>query len=107
MNITYIRTHEGWLYLAPVLDPFSRPAIGWSMGSRIDTELVLNAQLMAPWRRQPKEAVLVPADQGYQFTSHDWQTFLLDHNLVSIMSRRGNCHGNAVAGCFFQLLKRD
>ena len=106
-DITYIRTHEGWLYLAVVLDLFSRQVIGWSMGSRIDTELVLNALLMALWRRQPKEAVLVHSDQGCQFTGHDWQTFLRDHNLVSSMSRRGNCHDNAVAESFFQLLKRE
>ncbi len=106
-DITYIRTHEGWLYLAVVLDLFSRQVIGWSMGSRIDTELVLNALLMALWRRQPKESVLVHSDQGCQFTGHDWQTFLRDHNLVSSMSRRGNCHDNAVAESFFQLLKRE
>ena len=106
-DITYIRTHEGWLYLAVVLDLFSRQVIGWSMGSRIDTELVLNALLMALWRRQPKDTVLVHSDQGCQFTGHDWQGFLRDHNLVSSMSRRGNCHDNAVAESFFQLLKRE
>jgi len=106
-DITYIRTHEGWLYLAVVLDLFSRQVIGWSMGSRIDTELVLNALLMALWRRQPKDTVLVHSDQGCQFTGHHWQGFLRDHNLLSSMSRRGNCHDNAVAESFFQLLKRE
>jgi putative transposase len=106
-DITYIRTHEGWLYLAVVIDLFSRQVIGWSMGSRIDTDLVLNALLMALWRRQPQESVLVHSDQGCQFTGHAWQTFLRDHNLVSSMSRRGNCHDNAVAESFFQLLKRE
>jgi len=106
-DITYIRTHEGWLYLAVVIDLFSRQVIGWSMGSRIDMELVLNALLMALWRRQPKEPVLVHSDQGSQFTGHDWQTFLREHNLVSSMSRRGNCHDNAVVESFFQLLKRE
>lgn len=77
------------------------------MGSRIDTELVLNALLMALWRRQPKESVLVHSDQRCQFTSHDWQTFFRDHDLVSSMSRRGNCQDNAVAESFFQLLKRE
>ena len=103
-DITYIRTHEGWLYLAVVLDLFSRQVIGWSMGSRIDTDLVLNALLMALWRRQPRDTVLVHSDQGCQFTGYDWQGFLRDHNLVSSMSRRGNCHDNAVAESFFQLL---
>ncbi|MDR7336281.1 putative transposase, partial [Roseateles asaccharophilus] len=106
-DITYIRTHEGWLYLAVVVDLFSRQVVGWSMGSRIDTGLVLDALLMALWRRQPKQAVTVHSDQGCQFTGHEWQTFLRDHNLVSSMSRRGNCHDNAVAESFFQLLKRE
>jgi putative transposase len=106
-DITYIRTHEGWLYLAVVIDLFSRQVVGWSMASRIDAELVVNALLMAVWRRQPKEAVLVHSDQGSQFTGHDWQDFLRDHKLVSSMSRRGNCHDNAVAESFFQLLKRE
>ena len=106
-DITYIRTHEGWLYLAVVLDLFSRQVIGWSMQSRIDRELVLNALLMAVWRRQPKQEVLVHSDQGSQFSSYDWQDFLKAHCLVPSMSRRGNCHDNAVAESFFQLLKRE
>ena len=106
-DITYIRTHEGWLYLAVVLDLFSRQVIGWSMGQRIDTTLVIDALLMALWRRRPKQEVLVHSDQGCQFTGHDWQTFLRGHRLVSSMSRRGSCHDNAVAESFFQLLKRE
>jgi putative transposase len=106
-HTTYIRTHEGWLYLAVVLDLFSRHVIGWSMSSRIDTELALNALLMAVWRRNPKEAVVVHSDQGCQYSSHDRQAFLKAHNLVPSMSRRGNCHDNAVAESFFQLLKRE
>ena len=81
-DITYIRTHEGWLYLAVVVDLFSRQVVGWSMGSRIDTSLVLDALLMALWRRQPRAPVIVHSDQGCQFTGHEWQTFLRDHNLV-------------------------
>lgn len=106
-DITYIRTHEGWLYLAVVVDLFSRQVVGWSMGSRIDTCLVLDALLMALWRRQPREPVTVHSDQGCQFTGHEWQAFLREHNLISSMSRRGNCHDNAVAESFFQLLKRE
>ena len=67
-DITYIRTHEGWLYLAVVLDLYSRQVIGWSMGSRIDTDLVLAALLMAIWRRNPKAPVTLHSDQGCQFT---------------------------------------
>jgi putative transposase len=106
-DITYIRTHEGWLYLAVVLDLFSRQVIGWSMRSRIDAELAINALLMAVWRRNPKAPVIVHSDQGCQYSSHDWQAFLKAHGLVASMSRRGNCYDNAVAESFFQLLKRE
>ena len=106
-DITYIRTHEGWLYLCVVVDLFSRQVVGWSTASRIDTSLVLDALLMALWRREPQTPVVVHSDQGCQFTGQEWQTFLRDHNLISSMSRRGNCHDNAVAESFFQLLKRE
>ncbi|WP_288413887.1 IS3 family transposase [uncultured Acinetobacter sp.] len=106
-DISYIRTHEGWLYFAVVIDLFSRLVVGWSMKSRITTDLVLDALLMALWRRNPKNKVLIHSDQGSQYTSHEWQTFLRHHNLESSMSRRGNCHDNAVAESFFQLLKRE
>lgn len=106
-DITYIRTHEGWLYLAVVVDLFSRRVIGWSMHSRITKELALNALLMAVWRRNPQSRVMVHSDQGSQYTSHDWQSFLKDNGLEGSMSRRGNCHDNAVAESFFQLLKRE
>lgn len=99
-DITYIRAHEGCLYLSVVIDLFSRHVVGWSTGRRIDTELALNALLMVLWRRQPKAAVTVHSDQGGQFTSHEWQGFLHDHNWVSSLSRRGNCHDNAVAESF-------
>lgn len=106
-DITYIRTHEGWLYLAVVLDLFSRKIVGWAMQSTMHTDLVLQALMMAVWRRKPPAGLLVHSDQGTQFTGHDWQDFLKAHGLVSSMSRRGNCHDNAVAESFFQLLKRE
>lgn len=106
-DITFIRTYEGWLYLAVVLDLFSRQIVGWSMSSRMHTDLVLQALLMAVWRRRPKQEVVVHSDQGTQYTSGDWRAFLRDHRLVSSMSRRGNCYDNAVAESFFQLLKRE
>ncbi len=106
-DITYIKTHEGWLYLAVVIDLFSIRVIGWSMKSKITKELVLDALLMAVWRRSPKAKVLVHSEQGSQYTSHDWDAFLSQHGLQGSMSSRGNCHDNAVAESFFQLLKRE
>jgi len=106
-DITYIRTHEGWLYLAVVIDLYARRVVGWSMQSRMHMELVLSAMLMAVWRRKPISKVIVHSDQGSQFTSYEWQEFLKTHNLEPSMSRRGNCYDNAVAESFFQLLKRE
>ena len=106
-DITYIRTYDGWLFLAVVIDLFSRQVIGWSMQPKMHVDLVLNALVMAVWRRKPKNEVIVHSDQGSQYTSSDWQTFLKSHNLVCSMSRRGNCYDNAVAESFFQLLKRE
>ena len=77
------------------------------MQSRITKDIVLNALLMAVWRRNPKQQVTVHSDQGSQYTSHDWQAFLKANGLEGSMSRRGNCHDNAVAESFFQLLKRE
>ena len=90
-----------------IIDLFSRQVIGWSMGSRINTDLVLNAITMACWRRKPKDEVIVHSDQGCQYTSYDWQSMLKANNLVVSMSRRGNCHDNACAESFFTLLKRE
>ena len=106
-DITYIRTYEGWLYLAVVIDLFSRQVVGWSMQSQMHVDLVLNAVKMAVWRRKPQNEVIVHSDQGSQYTSSDWKNFLKSHNLSCSMSRRGNCYDNAVAESFFQLLKRE
>ena len=106
-DITYIRTYEGWLYLAVVLDLFSRQVVGWSMKSKMTSDLAIDALLMAVWRRKPKQEVMVHSDQGSQYSSSDWRSFLKANNLVASMSRRGNCHDNAVAESFFQLLKRE
>lgn len=106
-DITYLRTHEGWLFLSVVMDLFSRQIIGWSMNERMTSDLALNALLMAVWRRKPQSEVMVHSDQGSQFSSYDWQDFLRANNLLGSMSRRGNCHDNAVAESFFQLLKRE
>lgn len=106
-DITYIRTYEGWLFLAVVIDLFSRQVVGWSMQPTMHVDLALNALLMAVWKRKPKNGVVIHSDQGSQYTSSDWQAFLKSHNLVCSMSRRGNCYDNAVAESFFQLLKRE
>jgi len=106
-DITYIRTYEGWLFLAVVLDLFSRQIVGWAMRSTEHTDVVLQALLAAVWRRKPKPGLILHSDQGSQFTSEDWQAFLQAHGIICSMSRRGNCHDNAVAESFFQLLKRE
>ena len=106
-DITYIKTYEGFAYLSVVIDLYSRRVVGWVMQSRQTTDLVLQALLMAVWRRKPKGKVLIHSDQGSQFTSIDWSSFLKQHNLEHSMSRRGNCHDNAVAESFFSLLKRE
>ncbi len=106
-DITYIKTYEGWLYLAVVVDLFSRKVVGWSMQDTMSRDLVIRAMLMAVWRRQPKAPVIVHSDQGSQYTSDDYQAFLKAHNLTSSMSRRGHCLDNAVAESFFHSLKTE
>ena len=97
----------GFLYLATVIDLYSRRVVGWSIQSRQTTDVVLQALHMAVWRRKPKQRVLIHSDQGSQFTSIDWAAFIRAHNLEHSMSRRGNCHDNAVAESFFSSLKRE
>ena len=106
-DITYIRTYDGFLYLAVVLDLFSRQVVGWATRLTQHTDLVLQALLAAVWRRKPSPGLLLHSDQGTQFTSEDWQSFLREHDIVCSMSRRGNCHDNAAMESFFQLLKRE
>lgn len=106
-DITYIRTWEGWLYLAVVLDLFSRMVVGWSMKTGLSRDLVLDALLMAVWRRRPKGGVTVHSDQGSQYDSDDWMRLCKEHGLIPSMSRRGNCYDNAVAESFFGSLKKE
>ncbi|WP_174913909.1 IS3 family transposase, partial [Burkholderia diffusa] len=106
-DITYIRTYEGWLYLAAVMDLYSRQIVGWATRSTMTSDLVLQALLAAVWKRKPGPGVMVHSDQGSQFTSDDWQSFLRAHHMVPSMSRRGNCHDNAVAESFFSALKKE
>ena len=106
-DITYIRTWQGWLYLAAVLDLYARKVVGWSMKPTLAKELVLDALLTAVWRRKPQGEVIVHSDQGSQYGSGEWQRFCRLHNLVPSMSRRGNCYDNAVAESFFSSLKKE
>ena len=106
-DITYIRTHEGWLYLSVVLDLFNKKVVGWSMKPKLTRDVVLDALVMAVWRRRPKNPVIVHSDQGSQYGSDDWVRFCKAHNLLPSMSRQGNCYDNAAAESFFSSLKRE
>lgn len=104
-DITYIWTEEGWLYLATVIDLFSRKIVGWSMDDSMTTELVNNALLMALWKRKPAKGLLWHTDRGSQYASHSHRALLKEHAIVQSMSRKGNCWDNAVAESFFHTLK--
>jgi putative transposase len=106
-DITYLRTYEGFVYLAVVIDLYHRMVVGWSMKPSLARGLVLDALLMAVWRRRPKAEVIVHSDQGSQYGSDDWMRFCREHGLIPSMSRRGNCYDNAVAESFFSSLKKE
>lgn len=106
-DISYIRTWQGWLYLAVVLDLYARKMVGWSVKATLSRELALNALLMAVWRRKPQQRVIVHSDQGSQYGSYDFKRFCAAHRLEPSMSRRGNCWDNAVADSFFSSLKKE
>jgi putative transposase len=105
-DITYVRTWEGWLYLAVVMDLYSRRIVGWSTKPTLAQDLVLDALLMAVRRRKPQHT-LIHSDQGSQFGSDAWRRFCRAHHLEPSMSRRGNCWDNAVAESFFSSLKKE
>jgi putative transposase len=102
----YVRSWQGWLYLAVVMDLFSRKIIGWAAGPTIHRELVLNAVLMAVRRRRPR-GTIIHSDQGTQFGSDAWRRFCRANHLEPSMSRKGNCWDNAVAESFFSSLKKE
>jgi transposase InsO family protein len=106
-DITYIWTHEGWLYLAVILDLFSRKIIGWSMSERIEKQLVIDALLMALGQRRPAVGMLHHSDRGSQYASKEYQTLLRDAGISCSMSRKANCWDNAVSESFFSTLKRE
>ncbi|HKK01996.1 MAG TPA: IS3 family transposase [Desulfuromonadales bacterium] len=104
-DITYIPTREGWLYLAVVIDLFSRAVVGWSMGSRMTAGLVNGAMLMALWKRKPAEGLIFHSDRGSQYASDSHRALLDDHGIKASMSKKGDCWDNAVAESFFHTLK--
>ena len=106
-DITYIWTQEGWLYLAVVIDLFSRKVVGWSMSSRMKASLACNALQMALWRRRPNTGLLVHTDRGVQYASKAYRGLLTAHGCVGSMSRKGNCWDNAVSESFFGRLKQE
>ena len=104
-DITYVWTKEGWLYLAIVLDLFSRRVVGWSMSNRITKELAINALKMSTWRRRPQRGLVFHSDRGSQYCSNAFQKELKKHGMISSMSRKGDCWDNSVAESFFSTLK--
>jgi putative transposase len=106
-DITYIWTTEGWLYLAVVIDLFSRSVIGWAMDKRMTRQLVINALTMAVQRRQPSSGIIFHSDRGSQYASEDFQALLAHYNMRCSMSRKGNCWDNAPVESFFGTLKRE
>jgi transposase InsO family protein len=106
-DITYIETQEGWLYLAAILDLYSRRIVGWAMSERIDTSLVVAALHMARLQRQPPGNLLCHSDRGVQYASADYRAALAAAGCVASMSRRGNCYDNATMESFWSSLKLD
>lgn len=106
-DITYLWTDTGWLYLAVVLDLYSRAVIGWAMGPRLTADLARDALTMALWRRKPKPGLLHHSDRGVQYASLDYQRTLNDAGIRCSMSRKGNCWDNAVVESFFGTLKKE
>lgn len=106
-DVTYIATRTGWLYLAVIIDLYSRRVIGWSMSNVNNTSLVLNALDMAIVGRHPLTAVLHHTDQGAIYSSDEYVQKLKENNMTQSMSRRGDCYDNAVAESFFSTLKNE
>ena len=104
-DITYIPTKQGWLYLATVMDLFSRRIIGWAMGDRVDRHLTIRALRMAVQRRRPPKGLIHHSDRGSQYASRDYQTELENHTMVCSMSRKGNCWDNAPMESWYRTLK--
>lgn len=94
-DITYVWTEEGWLYLAVVMDLYSRMVVGWAMHERMTSQLVIDALQMAIWRRKRPQGVIIHSDRGSQYCSHDYQELLTGNGFICSMSKRGDCYDNA------------
>lgn len=106
-DITYIRTCEGWLYLAAILDVFSRSVVGWSMDERLTDDLVIHAFTSAVGRRKPGASLIFHSDRGSQYASHLFRNHLAQYGISQSMSAPGNCYDNAMAESFFATLKTE
>ena len=106
-DITYIATDEGWLYLAVVLDLFSRKAVGWAMSDRMTATLVCDALRMALFQRKRPRGVIMHTDRGSQYCSNEHRKLLAEHGLIASMSARGNCYDNAAMESFWSTLKLE
>jgi transposase InsO family protein len=106
-DITYVWTDEGWLYLAVIIDLFSRAVVGWAMDRHIKTELTLRALHMAIGQRRPDKGLIFHSDRGVQYASTDYREALKNHGMLSSMSRKGDCWDNAVSESFFGKLKTE
>ena len=104
-DFTYVWTAEGWLYVAAIVDLFSRRVVGWSMNAAMTAQLVTDALVMAIWRRGKPDALLHHSDRGSQYTSEQFQRLMVDHGVVCSMSRSGNVWDNAAMESFFSSLK--
>lgn len=106
-DITYITTRNGWLYLAMVMDLYSRKIVGWSMNTSITASLVNNALTMAIWNRKPKKGLIWHSDRGSQYCAKSHRAILKDHKIIQSMSRKGDCWDNATSESFFSTIKRE
>lgn len=106
-DITYLWTKEGWLYLAIVMDIYSRKIIGWSINSSLSTELVIRALMMALVHRNPERGIIFHSDRGSQYTSSAFREILKNYGIVQSMSSTGNCYDNAITESFFHTLKTE
>ena len=106
-DITYIPTNEGWLYLAVLIDLYSRAVVGWAMSERMTAQLANDALMMAIWKRRPPQGLMTHSDRGSQYASALYQKTIKDHGFICSMSRKGNCWDNAPSESFFHTLKTE